>query len=866
MALTWQNVSPSNPASILQAGNMAAANIAKGLDVVGSSMQEYAKDTTDAETGKLLLMLDNAKDRNERQAILDNTDMDYIDQDIIAKDNQGFVAREQQREDILFKQGKLTEAAAEEKAQNTFERNIALEAKKQRGISDAAEEAQRQWQRKTTEEKKALELGYRTADVEQKNIAAKKLENYQAKMLAAAELAEKNRETKRSEDRLAKIAEKEATTAFRQGIITREEHRAELAKIAEKRDLALDIQQSKIFGLQLKDQERNEQNIAAGKDLVEKHPDAFKIASESITGLKDYFTTMENHENAGIKAAGNLKKIAATAFYKKINRFDVFGEGVKISEKLKDVTEGTIEQNKKNHADNVKVFSDELRKTLIGKIDEGQLKSMSERMLNNVIIDEEKDSTYGHITSNLNKTKDDLQQDKIDIVKDMLFNAVKADKIIDQTEYTAIENYIKTESNFNKDTSPVQANLLTILDTAVTEQFKNEQILDPSSTKYVSALKKGAMDTGGILSKKTIIANHADLVIELTHDEMARAKSFGINKEKVKAKIEEQLNNIPGYASILAGAGKSYAADIEEKKNRAILQLPNKVKNAKTLDELSAVVEFAELNEINDKLPGTVANRLRKFAVEDPKFIDENLESNADTFTIAGYREWVRKRTSEITTKHKHINDNVVKEIFTTVLNRNPKYKKALESYQAAEAYAKKLQEGSDVASITTKITDQQFGLKFKANPVKILTEHVLSSPHMAMVLKSLGNDSSDLGDTLTDARKLINHVYGILERQNTDEKPKQLFERSMRALTHFVQKNESIGEEYTLPSLPSKNEVVEAAKGRGEISVDLTGPALQKQIAALKIQINRFNHPGKRNSPERAALVEELARLEALQ
>ena len=111
MALTWQNVSPSNPAGILQAGNMAAANIAKGLDVLGSSMQEGAKNYTDAETGKLLLMLDNAKDRNERQTILDNTDMDYIDQDVIAKDNQQFEIGEQQQQNILFNQGIQTAAA-----------------------------------------------------------------------------------------------------------------------------------------------------------------------------------------------------------------------------------------------------------------------------------------------------------------------------------------------------------------------------------------------------------------------------------------------------------------------------------------------------------------------------------------------------------------------------------------------------------------------------------------------------------------------------------------------------------------------------------------------------------------------------------
>ena len=815
MALTWQNVSPSNPAGILQAGNMAGANIAKGLDVLGSSMQEGAKNYTDAETGKLLLMLDNAKDRNERQTILDNTDMDYIDSAIINKDNQEFEIGEQQQQNILFNQGIQTAAAEDRRKAATA--NLEFQ----------------QWQREDAAEKTKLQAENRAADVLTRDAQNERMHQIRVN-------AEKNKEAERI--RLA-----------------------EIRKIKESRALNLDTQQRQINEIKLKKLETEQANVAAGNILVDSHQDNLTKASASIPALTAYWTELDTSEKKGIKAAKALKEQVATQLYRQINRFDVFGDGVKISEKLKSVTEGTIEQNKKNHADNVKVFSDELRKTLVGPINEKQIKSMSERMLNNVIIDEEKSTTYGNVTSNLSKTADDLQQDKIDTVKDMLFNAVKADKIIDQTEYTAIENYIKNESNFNKDTSPVQADLLTILDTAVTEQFKNEQLLDPSSTIYVSALRKGAMDTGGILNKDTIITNHADLVIKLTNDEMARAKSFGINKEKVKAKIEEQLNDIPGYASILAKAGKSYEEDIAKKKNRAILQLPNKVKNAKTLDELSAVVEFAQLNEINDKLPGTVANRLRKFAVEDPKFIDENLDTNADTFTIAGYTEWVRKRTGEITTKHKYINDNAVKEILTTVLNRNPKYKKALESYQAAEAYAKKLQEGSDVASITTKITDQQFGRKFKANPVKILTEHVLSSPDMASVLKSLSEDPSDLQDTLTDARKLINHVYGILERKNKDEKPKQLFERSMRALTYFVQRNEWVGEEYTMGNMPSKNEVVEAAKGRGEISVDLTGPALKKQIAALKIQINRFNHPRLRTSSKRAALVEELARLEAL-
>ena len=114
-------------------------------------------------------------------------------------------------------------------------------------------------------------------------------------------------------------------------------------------------------------------------------------------------------------------------------------------------------------------------------------------------------------------------------------------------------------------------------------------------------------------------------------------------------------------------------------------------------------------------------------------------------------------------------------------------------------------------------------------------------SPNLKKLIEFGSFEEVNLGDTLTNARKLINHVYHILERKNTDDTSVQLFEGSMRALTHFVQENELIGEEYTVDNMPSENEVIEASKGRGEVSATLTGPALQRQIAALKIQINRF-------------------------
>ena len=214
MALTWQSVSPSNPAGILQASNMAGANIAKGLDVIGSSMQEGAKAAKDADTGKLLLMLDNAKSRNERQNILDNTDMDYIDQDVIAKDNQEFEAREQQKEVQAFNRTMQEQGAA---------RDIAR---------DKATTAFQQWQREDSSKKAALQAKNRAADVLARDAQNERM--YQARVDA-----EKNKEAERK--RLAT-----------------------LRALQEKRALIRDEQERKKNEIQIKELEREQANVVKG--------------------------------------------------------------------------------------------------------------------------------------------------------------------------------------------------------------------------------------------------------------------------------------------------------------------------------------------------------------------------------------------------------------------------------------------------------------------------------------------------------------------------------------------------------------------------------------------------------------------------
>ena len=316
MALTWQSVSPSNPAGILQASNMAGANIAKGLDILGSSMQEYAKDATDAETGKLLLMLDNAKSRNERQAILDNADKAYIDQDVIAKDNQEFEAREQQKEVQAFNRTMQEQGAAREIAR------------------DKASTAFQQWKREDSAKKDALQAKNRAADVLARDAQNERM--YQARVDA-----EKNKEAERK--RLAT-----------------------LRALQEKRALIRDEQERKKNEIEIKELEREQANAVKGEALVDNHQDKLTKASESVPDLVTYWTELDTAETGGVKAASDLKKQVATQLYKQIDRFDVFGEGIKISDKLQSVTEGTIEENKKAHRANVKVFSDSLRNIYLG--------------------------------------------------------------------------------------------------------------------------------------------------------------------------------------------------------------------------------------------------------------------------------------------------------------------------------------------------------------------------------------------------------------------------------------------------------------------------------------------------------------------
>ena len=243
---------------------------------------------------------------------------------------------------------------------------------------------------------------------------------------------------------------------------------------------------------------------------------------------------MDTKEIGGVKAAKALKEQVATQLYRQINRFDVFGDGVKISDKLRSVTGGTIQENRANHKANVKVFSDSLRNTLPGVINEKQLVSMSERMLNNVQMTEE--NTYGDAALNLNKSIDSVRKDKANEFSRMLFDYRESDDGISADEYAKLDRYIKNPGTFNVDTASIRGD--------------NTQLVDPNNISHVDTLRKGAAIGGGLFNKNKIKTNHKELVTRLTIAEMARAKSFGVNEKEVRAQIKEDLQFYYAYLKI----------------------------------------------------------------------------------------------------------------------------------------------------------------------------------------------------------------------------------------------------------------------------------------------------------------------------
>jgi hypothetical protein len=765
MALTWQNVSPSNPAGILQAGNMAAANIAKGLDTVGDSMRQYAGDTKDAETGKLLLMLDNAKDRNERQNVLDKFDMDYVDQDIIAKDNQRFEIGEERKAEALYSRGMQEKDAA---------RDIL-------GRKTTADF--QQFQREDTAKKADLELGYRTADVKRDNIAAEKLENYQDKMYAAKLLAEKNAETKRSEDRLAKIAATEATTLFRKGVISREEAQA--------------VRQKAEHGIKIEELKKNQENIKKGEILTGEAGPKIREAND-INGLVNLRKDYRDARLKQIPGAQGIIDAINVKIAKVLDLPSLYGDDITMT------IEGKTQADKvRKHSSNLQKTVSRLKTILPGSTS-AELQTMAENILRRSSPEYEDGMSKLKITSKefnanyLLNFRGDLRTYTDD--EDGLTNA----DIVDLRErFTGKKTQITPENAEAIET------ITGILDSRYKENFNKTPLgtllsnVDAGELKANMEIASVAGEVDGVIDKERVTAKHNANVQNLVN----ALRPIGdyadkLTNDEMKKKVTEELLRDPAYANIVNKAGISYIEDMKRDKSQAVIRFNTKIGKAKTAKDFSGIIDFAITNGILDETNASLfTTKISERALKDEEIINTQINIDPATFTYDGWEKWERQARFEIKEKWERIPESAVDKMIDSIVNNNKPLKTAITSYENLQAYKANLQAEMNVLTTAQKISDAKFNTQFKEAPIQTLTSHILSKPTRKLVLESLksAEQTEDLQDTISNAWEVTNYVYGILKDGYPKDTPEQLGKRSKRVLDTLVPENEIFGKEFTI-------------------------------------------------------------------
>ena len=88
MAVTWQNIAPTNGASILEAMAEGGKLINTGVSGIGDTITGYADDRTARETDAFILQLMALDDEKERQALIAGADKSFLDLDAINTSNK----------------------------------------------------------------------------------------------------------------------------------------------------------------------------------------------------------------------------------------------------------------------------------------------------------------------------------------------------------------------------------------------------------------------------------------------------------------------------------------------------------------------------------------------------------------------------------------------------------------------------------------------------------------------------------------------------------------------------------------------------------------------------------------------------------
>jgi len=764
MALTWQNVSPSNPAGILQAGNMAGANIAKGLDVLGSSMQEGAKDYTDAETGKLLLMLDSAKDRNERQTILDDADKSYINQDIIAKDNQQFEAREQQKEEALFSRTMQEQDATRDIDHKAFVRKQTLGDQERDIARDAT-----------------------TAD-------------YRAETL----------KNQRSEQELAKLNRIEdlRLQSTKTAAETVRNRRAEAREISQYGML------EKEHNIKLEKAKKDQEKIKQGEILTGKAGPRIRETND-INGLVNLRKDYRDARLKQIPGAQGIMDAINVKIAKVIDLPSIYGGDITMA------IEGKTQAEKvRSHSSNLQKTVGRL-KTILPASTSVELQTMAEDILR------KSSPVYADEMSKLKITSKEFNDNYLLNFRSDLRTYTYDDDGLTSADITNLRNRFITGkgTQITPENAEAIETITGILDSRYKHNFNKTPLrtllssVDPNMLKANMEIASVAGEVDGAINKERVKDKHnanvqnlinalrpiGDYADKLTNDEM-------------KKKVTEELLRDPAYANIVNKAGISYIDDMKRDKSQAVIRFNTKIGKAKTAKDFSGIIDFAITNGILDETNASLfTTKISEEALKDEEIINTQITIDPATFTYDGWEAWERQARFEIKEKWERIPESTVDKMVASVVDNptNKPLKVAIKSYQDLQAYKANLQAEMNKLTTAQKLTDAKFNEEFAKAPIRTLTNHVLSAPNRKLVLDSLlaADDPADLQDTISNAWELTNHVYKALKKANPKDTPKQLGRKSKRALDAIVPENQWLGEEFTVDNFPSKEDIIRASK-----------------------------------------------------
>ena len=770
MALTWQSVSPSNPAGILQASNMAGASIAKGLDILGSSIQEGAKNKQDAETGKLLLMLDNAKDRNERQTILDNADKSYIDQDVIAKDNQQFEAREQQKADVLFSQNLQTDAAEEQKAQNVFERQQLLDQAKR--------------------------------DI----LAKKTTADYQAETL----------KNSRSEQQLAKLhriedLRLEAKKYDAELLRKKDQDRREISKLGMlEKEHAIKLEKDK------KDKEKIKQGEILATEAVPKLRDANTV--DSLVNLrKDY----RDARLKQIPGAQGIMDAIDVKIAKIIDLPSVYGGDITMA------IEGKTQAEKvRSHSNNLQRTVGRL-KTILPASSSAELQTIAENILRR------SSPEYRDAMGTLEITSKEFNDNYLLNFRGDLRTFTYDDDGLTNADITELRNRFITGEGIQITPENAEAieTITGILDSRYKHNFNKTPLgtllssVDPDMLKANMEIASVAGEVDGVINKERVKEKHNANVQNLINE----LRSVGdyadkLTNDEMKKKVTEELLRDPAYANIVSKAGISYIDDMKRDKSQAIMRFNTKIGRAKTAKDFSGIIDFAITNGILDETTKSMfTDKISEIALKDKGITNTQISIDPATFTYEGWEAWERAARSNIKDQYERIPESTVDKMINSIVDNpvNKPLKVAIKSYEDLQAYKANLQTKMNELTTAQKLSDAQFSLKFKDSPVRTLTDHIFSAPNRKMVLESLqsAEQTEDLQDTITNAWKVTNFVYKTLKEEYPNDTHEQLGKKAKRVLDTVVPENEVFGKEFTISEFTSsdidlsKEQVLRASK-----------------------------------------------------